>query len=89
MESETPRTDEAEAKCHGMPHPLRGRFVKTFVDADFARQLERELSDCRKQLAAARKVVERWDTPLWKDVPHTAQFIERLRKALKGENENV
>lgn len=33
-------------------------------------------------VAAAHAVVERWDTPLWKDVPATAQFINRLRAAL-------
>jgi hypothetical protein len=31
---------------------------------------------------AARAVVNRWDTPLWKDVPATAGFINRLRKLL-------
>ena len=33
-------------------------------------------------VAAARAVVERWDTPLWKDAPATAGFINRLRDAL-------
>lgn len=33
-------------------------------------------------IAAARAVVERWDTPHWKDVPATAVFINRLRNAL-------
>ena len=31
---------------------------------------------------AAQALVDRWDTPLWKDVPHTGAFIGRLRKAL-------
>lgn len=31
---------------------------------------------------AAQAVVERWDTPLWKDVPATAEYIGRLRAAL-------
>lgn len=35
-------------------------------------------------IAAARAVVERWDTPHWKDVPATAVFINRLRDALAG-----
>jgi hypothetical protein len=35
------------------------------------------------QLAqAARAVVERWDSPLWKDLPHTAESINALRAAL-------
>lgn len=31
---------------------------------------------------AAQAVVDRWDTPLWKDAPRTAEFIDRLRAAL-------
>lgn len=31
---------------------------------------------------AAQAVVERWDTPLWKDAKPTAEFIWRLRAAL-------
>jgi hypothetical protein len=31
---------------------------------------------------AARAVVERWDSPLWKDLPHTAESINALRAAL-------
>lgn len=32
--------------------------------------------------AAAQAVIDRWDTPLWKDAPATAHFIGRLRAAL-------
>ena len=36
--------------------------------------------------ALAQAVVDRWDTPLWKDVPATAEYINRLRAAIaKGE----
>ena len=35
--------------------------------------------------AAAQAVVERWDTPLWKDVPATAEYIGRLRAALAAQ----
>lgn len=38
-----------------------------------------ELLALREAVAA---VVARWDTPLWKDVPATAEYIGRLRKAL-------
>lgn len=31
---------------------------------------------------AAAAVVARWESPKWKDEPHTVVFIERLRKAL-------
>lgn len=33
---------------------------------------------------AARAVIERWDTPNWKDAPATAIFISRLRNALSA-----
>jgi hypothetical protein len=32
---------------------------------------------------AAQAVIDRWDTPLWKDVPATAVFIGQLRDALE------
>jgi len=35
--------------------------------------------------AAAQAVVDRWDTPLWKDVPATAEYIGRLRAALAAQ----
>ena len=31
---------------------------------------------------AAQAVVNRWDTPLWKNVPATANYIAALRKEL-------
>lgn len=34
--------------------------------------------------AAAQAVVDRWDSPQWKDQPHTAEFINRLRRALEA-----
>jgi len=39
-------------------------------------------------LEAAEGIVSRWDSPLWKDQPHTGIFIDRLRAAIakaKGE----
>lgn len=32
---------------------------------------------------AAQAVIDRWDAPLWKDAPATAEYINKLRKALK------
>ena len=34
---------------------------------------------------AAQAVIDRWDSPAWKDQPHTAEYIEELRKALDAE----
>ena len=33
-------------------------------------------------LEAAEGIVSRWDSPLWKDQPHTGIFIDRLRAAI-------
>ena len=38
--------------------------------------------DAADVATAAQAVVDRWDTPLWKDVPATAEYIGRLRAAL-------
>jgi len=34
---------------------------------------------------AAQSVIDRWDSPAWKDQPHTAEYIAELRKALDAE----
>ena len=34
---------------------------------------------------AAQSVIDRWDSPLWKDQPHTGVYIAELRKALEAE----
>ncbi|MBI5917824.1 MAG: hypothetical protein HY849_00395 [Nitrosomonadales bacterium] len=48
--------------------------------------LDELYSDIQRQrdelLAAAKSVVARWDTPLWKDVPATAEYIGQLRQAI-------
>ena len=31
---------------------------------------------------AAQALVDCWDTPAWKDVPHTGKYIDALRAAL-------
>lgn len=39
-------------------------------------------------LEASEAIVARWDSPLWKDQPHTGTFIDQLRAAIakaKGE----
>jgi len=35
--------------------------------------------------AAAQAVVDRWHSPLWKDLPHTGEFIKRLSDALEDQ----
>lgn len=55
-----------------------------------AKKIIIELSDERDRLLeqrdelleAAIAVVQRWDTPNWKDVPATAEYISQLRAAI-------
>lgn len=35
--------------------------------------------------AAAQAVIDRWDSPLWKDLPNTAVSIAGLRNALAAQ----
>lgn len=34
---------------------------------------------------AASAVIDRWNSPLWKDLPHTAEYIHDLEKALTND----
>ena len=45
--------------------------------------------DHSELVTAARAVVERWETPLWKDAPATAGYINRLRDALPSIGETM
>lgn len=36
----------------------------------------------RELIKAAQALIDRWDSPLWKEVEHTGAYIARLRKAL-------
>jgi hypothetical protein len=40
-----------------------------------------------KLLEAGKALVERWDTPNWKDAPHTGEFIYALREAIREATE--
>ena len=63
-------------------------IAQTYCEgAEFARQLERELAEAREQrdrlAEAAKAVVDRWETPFWKQVEHTGVYIAALRKAVE------
>jgi hypothetical protein len=36
-----------------------------------------------KVIDAALALIERWDTPLWKDAAHTSELIQALREAIR------
>jgi hypothetical protein len=54
---------------------------------DFATEAELQAYRRTCQLGrlrlAAQEVIDRWDSPLWKDAPATAVFINNLRRALE------
>lgn len=45
------------------------------------------MSGAERLRAAAQAVVDRWDTPNWKDAPATAEFINALRAALAAQTD--
>lgn len=51
-------------------------------DTERMEKLTREAASCAELLKAGKALVERWNTPLWKDVPHTGEFIHNLRAAI-------
>lgn len=61
----------------------RKRASNALVAALSAPQALSEEQEREDELrAAARAVIDRWDTPLWKDAPATAVYINKLRRAL-------
>lgn len=47
-----------------------------------AKTMQEFMRENRKLREAAQAVIDRWDTPHWKAVPATAEYIGRLRAAL-------
>jgi hypothetical protein len=91
--SDTPQTDE---QINGKPCTQFGLLAgislrNALVPSEFARQLERELAAANAEIArlreAANAVVERWETPLWKDVEPTAHVIYALRDELAAQQQ--
>jgi hypothetical protein len=89
--SDTPETDVKVKRICGNWNNA-GDQVQEFVFADVARKLEHERNQLRCELVtlrvAAQAVIDRWDTPLWKDVEPTGRVINRLRNAF-SENDEV
>lgn len=58
--------------------------------ATIAARADDEISALRARVGelerAGQAVVDRWETPLWKDARHTADFIHDLRDAINKES---
>lgn len=53
---------------------------------ELARVTAHQIAALPDLLAAAIALIERWDTPLWKDVPATAIYINNLRGVVAKAN---
>ena len=70
-------TDDSPDVCGDMEH----------ADAEYIAAMDPTttlalLDENERLRTAARAVVDRWDTPSWKDVPATANYINKLRMEL-------
>jgi hypothetical protein len=52
------------------------------VESNEHKPLALPLGDAGKLVETAQAVIDRWDSPHWKDLPHTANYINALRQAL-------
>ena len=60
-------------------------YAIPMLDRFSARVLTSAVSDNSELLNAAKEVIERWwDSPLWKDLLHKGDAINRLRKAIEA-----
>ena len=59
-----------------------GKLSLSGVDSELVQA--HNVPDNAELLSAAKAVIERWDSPLWKDLPHTGEAINRLRKAIEA-----
>ena len=60
---------------------MRGRDEHSSQRA--ADEIERNRAAIEELISAGNAVVERWESPLWKDLPHTGEFIYALRDVIE------
>lgn len=96
IEAEFKRITDPNALMEGCTTTVRMTNAATRTYALYAQkkiaQMELDSAEnkasAHELLTAAQAVVERWHTPLWKDVSHTADFINRLSRACSEFEEN-
>ena len=58
------------------------QFERSARIKELDRELEKERALADRLRKSAQALVDRWETPFWKDAPHTAKFIRSLDDAL-------
>lgn len=64
---------------HGIAGPCVAEVIGDSAEADANSNL---IAAAPELLEAAKDVITRWDSPLWKMEEYTAEFINRLREAV-------
>jgi len=80
----TPRTDAVVEGCINR-FPVHTIWCITQHAKDLEKELTVALTELTKIREAGNAVVDRWEIPLWKDVPPTAKYINALREAINPE----
>jgi hypothetical protein len=71
---------------------LRFKFSKDLSGLDGLianNEVYMEQDKTQQLLAAAKSVIERWDSPMWKHQEHTGKFIDELHKAVERFDEKT
>lgn len=71
---------KASAQSNAIAEEATRRVVELMQDAREYRERIAELEQ------ALKEIIERWDTPLWKDVEPTGAVINRARAVLNNSN---
>lgn len=80
-------TKAVEALQERMVQAGHADGVSVYLYARAAQRAAPTAQPNNELIAAAQAVVDRWDSPKWKDQAHTGEFIDRLRKALAAPQE--
>ena len=82
MSAEWRVSDDGRAVIRGEDEPCIAVVVGVGKDTKTVMSYAHLISAAPNLLAAAQSVVDRWDSPAWKDQRPTADAIDALRKAI-------